>query len=157
MRLTTANLPATPEPGVVADLRSIDPSLELVCLDPGVWGVGSVRPTPARCAAGQRLGKEARTRRQRLFARLVEEGYSPIAVYEQRVPDQRIVKDVRLRDYNYRHHANRTVEAMLDDSDLHRQTAEQIYQNMRNSFEYGVRDRTLFRGAKHFGPGMRRS
>lgn len=52
-RLVRVSEHQTPDPACLALLRRLHPQLELVCLTPGVWWIGEVRPTSAAVLHGQ--------------------------------------------------------------------------------------------------------
>lgn len=52
-RLVAVSEFQTPDPACLALLRRLHPALELVCLTPGVWWIGEVRPTSAAVLHGE--------------------------------------------------------------------------------------------------------
>ena len=109
---------------VMARLREIEPTAELVYLGAGHWLLGSVRPTRVREREGCRaigrwrqLPEEKRSPGRLLRAQLIRQGFAPIELYEVNDPDGRIVRDFRRRDWRWRNRADETFERTLDNSD----------------------------------------
>lgn len=110
---------------LLADLRAIDPSLDLIYMGQGKWLVGSVRPNSIRRQMATRMLDTAMSQLSvgaRLTSRgigrirlalLAVQGFSPIAEYSG-VPSGRIVEDVRRKDWMYRHLSDNDVQRLLD-------------------------------------------
>lgn len=52
-RLIAVSEQQTPDPACLTLLRRLHPAFEMVCLSPGVWWIGEVRPTSAAVLHGQ--------------------------------------------------------------------------------------------------------
>lgn len=125
MRYTS--LPAVYEPpaNVLAALREVDPTVDLVYLGLGVWVLGSVKPNAHRARVGQRLfaGElrrplEAQSMGRFRWARLILQGFRPIDLLDYSdIPSGRVVRDFRYADYRYRHDADAAFEENLVGSD----------------------------------------
>ena len=110
---------------MVARLRDVDPTAELIYLGAGQWLLGSVQPNEARRLAGGRmiarqlaLPPERRSVGAIRLGTLFRQGFRPIAIYEEADLDSGfVVADFRFRDWRYRHNADRVFEERLDEVD----------------------------------------
>ncbi len=58
----------TASPAVLRLLRALHPRLEIVCLSPGLWWIGEVKPTCAAVMAGQQQKRRLRARLKQIGA-----------------------------------------------------------------------------------------
>lgn len=149
MRHTTLPLEREAPSALLSELREIDPSLELVHVERDRWMVGSFRPNELRRrVAGAMLErlrhKKGATIAEYRMARLIMEGFSPIASYTLRDPDGRIVSDVREREWNLRHRAEAVFQKKLEESEG-KPEADQKLSTLRDQAEVGSRDRAIWR------------
>jgi hypothetical protein len=98
------------------ELKEIDPTVELIGLEPGTWLLGAVRPTDQRrqhgdvlLAADMRYLTRSDIGALRA-AQCVRAGLAPIDVYHG-IPTSAIARDLRQRDFLYRHMADELFEA----------------------------------------------
>lgn len=105
---------------LLADLREIDPNVDLHYLGEGYWALGVVRPNQHRYrAAGQVLrdGHDRSTWMRRLWE-LGLYGFAQIGLYRiWGEPDGRIVHDFREKDWRYRHEREAAFNRQLDWAD----------------------------------------
>jgi hypothetical protein len=110
---------------VVAQLREIDPTVDLVYLGLGVWILGSMQPNSHRRKIAERLLENERERPEQLqsmgryrMARLIREGLRVIdLVDESAINSMKVVRDFRYADWRYRHCADEAFEENLKGSD----------------------------------------
>lgn len=102
-------LPGTREPPswLLAELREIDPTVDLHYTGHGYWLLGAVKPNRERREIAQKI-KGQRSRSTRSYSRwllpeLALEGFGLIGYWHiQGEPDGRIVNDFRRTDHAYR-------------------------------------------------------
>ena len=105
---------------LLTDLREIDPLADLHYLGEGIWVMGPVKPNKFRYAqAGQILtGGHDRSTWMRRMWELGLYGFTRINSYHiQGEPDSRILHDLRVRDFLYRHNRERTFDDALARAD----------------------------------------
>lgn len=105
---------------LLADLREIDPTVDLHYLGNGVWVLGSVRPNKHRYVQAGRLlrdGHDRSTWMRRLWE-LTIYGFARVGVYQiQGEADSRIVTDFRQKDWRYRHEREVAFDEAMADAD----------------------------------------
>ncbi len=105
---------------LLADLREIDPTVDLHYLGEGVWALGAVRWNRNRYEQAGRILRDGHDRStwMRRQWELALYGFARINSYRiQGEPDTRILNDLRVRDWRYRHQANQTFEQALARAD----------------------------------------
>ncbi|MBA3645298.1 MAG: hypothetical protein H0W63_03900 [Gemmatimonadaceae bacterium] len=125
---------------LLASLRDLDPTIELVHFGEGDWRLGAVRLTPQRVKAGaailyqqEMIGAKA-SPKHILLGKLLQQGFAQIAQYQ--VPEGQdvegtvicqtgkaetdyrctILEDFRARDHAFRNDAERAFAARLDET-----------------------------------------
>ena len=115
-----------PAPGdVMARLRELDPTLDLVHLGAGHWLLGSVQPNEQRRHFCLRIlnrqysmPASSRSAGRILCYALYADGFRPIAMYaETEVQNGACVRDFELREYNYRNRPEETFRARLREAE----------------------------------------
>lgn len=105
-------------PQLLADLRAIDETVELIHFGGGDWRLGSVQPSPERCAQGQKmLDQQSRldhpNPKNVLLSMLAVQGFAQIEQYtatmgiDGTVTDSEgnpctVLEDFRARDFEWR-------------------------------------------------------
>ena len=105
---------------LLADLREIDPTVDLHYLGEGIWVLGAVKPNQWRydTAGGVLRGGHDRSTWMRRTWELGLHGFTRINNYLiQGEPDSRIVHDLRVRDWHYRHNRERVFDEALARAD----------------------------------------
>ncbi len=111
-----------PPEGVLRQLRSIDPSLDLHYLGGGRWAVGAVKPNAVRRALAHKIlqnmqdaPNETHFAQRHRLAELAAEGFGVIAAYKfNGEPTAQIVEDVRSRQFAFMHRAEREFASRLE-------------------------------------------
>lgn len=127
-----------PPPGLVLQLREIDPRAELIYAGDGKWILGSIDPNRIRRRKAQamiggllalryRLGRGSVGIRRRDLAHinyrlwyyeLVRQGFRMVQAYNFiGIPTVAIVSDFRKRDWLYRHHFERELARFEEEAD----------------------------------------
>lgn len=107
---------------LVHRFRELDPTLDLVYIGAGQWLLGSVQPHAERAMRARRMmarQEEMPVERRRagvyLWARMLEQGIRPIALYsEAEIHDGRAMLDFRERDWRWRNQAEEAFRASAD-------------------------------------------
>lgn len=125
-------------PHVVAGLREVDPTAELLYFRNGRWFMGTVRPQRdlilratrivaralgviarhvAQSKTGGRVTVDRRSRDRLELFLLAMQGFRPIAEYVLHgEPDSAIVNDFRYRDWRYRHESDNEYWRKMDEA-----------------------------------------
>lgn len=106
-------------PTLLAELREIDPTVELIHFGGGDWRLGSIRKTDTRSSAGEEIlameaARSPSNPKNVLLGKLLKEGFAQIAQYKCKGDPSfspcydgdgwecSIVEDLRERDFNWR-------------------------------------------------------
>lgn len=142
LHLEGTSVRTAPPASTMRALRQIDPKARLIHLGGRKWWLGVQDPQPeAMELAGDirenHLSKLPQQIKNELSSALrlemlneCAEGFRPIAVYECDVPGEDVIEDFRIRDHNWRHRADATVEERLREASFEEQF-EQRKQAMR--------------------------
>lgn len=151
-RLINDRAPRQAPADLLRRLREIDDRAELVLVGKDRWLLGAVRATPERRRIGAALAARERAKTHPnvallYLAELAGQGFAPIAAYNLRDPDGRIVADFQRRDRAYREHADATFERHLDEADSRHGTAETT-RKLLDAAEVVSRDAVIWRGRR---------
>lgn len=152
----------TPPPGVLRELRRIDPKVDLHYIGAGRWALGTVEPNAyRRKVGGKRLNNpevQADPRKTRM-ARLIYRGYQHISFYDvdpgQKDHVAKAVPDFRRRDYIYRHRWREEYHKAREASTnwRNRPTDEEMIAEIEE--RHRANRAVLFDGRRHFRqPGL---
>ncbi len=146
---------------LLADLREIDPTVDLHYVGEGYWVLGSVRPNRLRYEQAGALLKEGHDRStwMRRLWELALHGFSHIGTYRiYGDPDSRIVHDLRERDWLYRNDREATINRKLDEADGTAETERRINDTLAEA-EARTRDSwgNFFAGRRSFDMGRTRA
>lgn len=141
---------------LLADLRALDPELDLHYVGEGAWALGAVRWTVHRYRqAARRLEAGALTPASYRLAALALRGFAKIGLYRiQGEPTSEIVLDFKEREWRYRHGRDREFEEKLKHSSGHYRR-ERMHKSMLDEIEAREKDSwaNFFRGRRSYDMG----
>lgn len=142
---------------LLADLRALDPELDLHYVGKGAWALGAVRWTIDRYnLAGRRLRlTETNSPSSVRLCELAMQGFARIALYRiQGEPTSEIVLDFKEREWRYRHGRDREFEEKLKHSSGHYRR-ERMHKSMLDEIEAREKDSwaNFFRGRRSYDMG----
>lgn len=155
----------TPPSDLVARLREIDPTAELVYVGAGHWALGSVQPNSDReQRARQTLGfylhlpAEFHSPGPVIYARMRMQGFRHIALYsEDDLTNGRLLLDFRERDWNYRNRAEAAYRERIAAAD--REEPGNVEKRIETMLDYLYSEgpsiyRHTFQGRRSVGPSL---